>query len=75
MNTILLKSEMLLKGITFNDLAKSLKISKSALYRKMKNKSELSRKEISAIINLLGITKEKALEIFFSDIFFDEKVS
>lgn len=70
MNTNLLKSYMVLKEKNACDLAQSLKISKSAFYRKLNKSSEFTRKEISMLMDLLELDKEKAFEIFF-----DEKVS
>ena len=51
-------------------MAKLLKISKSAIYRKLSGKSDFTRKEILLLINFLEISTDKAM-----DIFFDEKVS
>ena len=70
MNVNLLKSQIALKGKTFKEIATKLKISKSALYRKMYSKIEFTRAEISILITYLEIDVEQAMEIFF-----DEKVS
>ena len=70
MNVNLLKSQIALKGKTFKEIATKLKISKSALYRKMYRKSEFTRSEISILITYLEIDVEQDMEIFF-----DEKVS
>lgn len=65
MNINLLKSQIALKGKSFKEIASKLKISKSALYRKMYGKSEFTRTEISILINYLEIDVERAMEIFF----------
>ena len=70
MNVNLLKSQVALKGKTFKEIATKLKISKSALYRKMYRKSGFTRAEIPILITYLEIDVEQAMEIFF-----DEKVS
>lgn len=46
-------------------LAKELGISMSAVQRKMTGESEFKRPEINAIINLLSLTDEEAMNIFF----------
>nr|DAJ85839.1 MAG TPA: Regulatory protein-modification, helix-turn-helix, transcriptional regulato, DNA [Caudoviricetes sp.] len=65
MNVNLLKAQIVLKGKTFKEIANELKISKSALYRKMYGKSEFTRAEISILITYLEISIEQAMEIFF----------
>jgi hypothetical protein len=70
MNVNLLKSQIALKEKKISDITKLLKISKSAIYRKLGGKSDFTRKEILLLINFLDISTEKAM-----DIFFDEKVS
>ncbi len=70
MNVNLLKAQIALKGKKISDITKLLKISKSAIYRKLSGKSDFTRKEILLLINFLDISNDKAM-----DIFFDEKVS
>lgn len=67
MNVNLLKAQIVLKGKTFKEIANELKISKSALYRKMYGKSEFTRAEISILITYLEISIEQAMEIFFAE--------
>lgn len=67
MNINLLKSQIALKGKSFKEIASKLKISKSALYRKMYGKSEFTRVEISILINYLEIDMKQAMEIFFNE--------
>lgn len=67
MNSNLLKSQMVLKDKNACALAKGLNISKSAFYRKLNRSSEFTRKEISMLMDLLDLDKEKAFEIFFNE--------
>ena len=66
MNGNLLKSIITLQGKTIKEVAKNLNISKSAFYRKMHAKTEFTRVEISKLIEILDLSKEKAIEIFFA---------
>ncbi|MDB1969448.1 XRE family transcriptional regulator [Clostridium tertium] len=70
MDINLLKAQIALKGKKISDITKLLKISKSAIYRKLNGKSDFTRKEILLLINFLDISTERAM-----DIFFNEKVS
>lgn len=65
MNINLLKSQMALKGKKTSEVAESLNISKSAMYRKLNGNSDFTRKEICQLIICLGIETEKAMDIFF----------
>ena len=67
MNFNLLKSQIALKGKSLKEIAFKLKISKSALYRKMHGKSEFTRREISVLISFLDIDIEQAMQIFFTE--------
>lgn len=67
MNAKLLKAQIVLKGKKINEVAKMLNISRSALYRKINGKSDFTRKEISDIIDYLGIRFDIAMSIFFSE--------
>ncbi|NSB16492.1 helix-turn-helix domain-containing protein [Clostridium beijerinckii] len=65
MNVNLLKAQIALKGKKISEVSETLKISKSAFYRKLNGKSDFTRQEICDLINYLGIDTEKAMEIFF----------
>lgn len=52
---------------TCSDLGKTLGISKTALYRKMKGDTEFKRSEIQAIIDYFGLNEQQTQEIFFND--------
>ncbi|KFX57154.1 MULTISPECIES: helix-turn-helix transcriptional regulator [Clostridium] len=63
----LLKAHMALKGKSINEIVDLLGISKSTIYRKLKGKSEFTRKEMLLLINFLNIGNEEAANIFFDD--------
>ncbi|MCW6070323.1 helix-turn-helix domain-containing protein [Clostridium botulinum] len=70
LNTILLKSQIVLNNKRIPDVAKELRISKSAFYRKLRGDTEFTRQEISKMIDYLNLSVDIAM-----DIFFNEKVS
>lgn len=62
-----LKGKIVEKGINISDLAMSLGINKSTLYRKLKNNGEnISIKEAVGIIDKLDLSVEEANAIFFN---------
>jgi len=62
-----LKGKMIEKGTTVSDLAKTIGIDKSTLYRKLRNNGEeISIKEASSIIKSLNLTIEEVNSIFFT---------
>jgi len=61
----LFKAQLVLSGKTVADVAKSLNISESTLYRKINGESDFFRHEINMLCDELGITDPKA--IFFAD--------
>lgn len=65
MNYCLLKSELNSKNINLLKLGEILKISRTALYRKMNGQSDFTRSEIQVIINTLELDKDKTESIFF----------
>lgn len=73
MDSNALKAMLVVKGLRVEDLLIRLKenqrlnMSKSALYRKLKGKSEFDRKEILAISEELEIGPDKLLSIFFNE--------
>lgn len=67
MNYNLLKSKIALQGRTTKDVAEALKLSKSAMYRKMHGITEFTRSEISKLIEYLDINYKEAMEIFFNE--------
>lgn len=65
-NEKLLKSIMVLKGISLDALAMQIGISRSAFYRKKSGLSEFTRKEIQNISCILGLSNEQVHAIFFN---------
>jgi DNA-binding phage protein len=62
-----LRGKIVEKGINVSELAKTLGINKSTLYRKLKNNGEdISIKEANLIIKELNLTIEEVNAIFFS---------
>lgn len=66
MNIEELKVQLILHKKKNADLAETLGISKSALYRKMNKKSDFTRLEIVLIKEFLNLDNEKINEIFFN---------
>ncbi len=67
LNSILLKSQIVLHDKKISEVAEILNISKSAFYRKLKGKTEFTRQEIEILIKCLGLSIEMAMEIFFNE--------
>ena len=61
----LFKSRLVLSGKSVADVAKTLNISESTLYRKINGDSDFFRHEINMLCDELGIADPKA--IFFAD--------
>ncbi len=61
---------MRMRGLTVEDVAKHIGISKAAFYRKMNGKSDFYRKEIVDICSVLSMNHEQ-----MQNVFFDENVS
>jgi len=62
-----LSNEITQKGLTVNMLADSIGVNKSTLYRKLnKGGDKFLLWEIESIIKILGLSKEKAVEIFLT---------
>lgn len=66
MNEKELKAQMILKSKNADEITKALGISKSAFYRKLNGQSEFDRKEICGLIEILQISNEEAIKIFFT---------
>jgi len=60
-----LQAQMVLKGITGKEMAARMGINEGTLYRKMGNDGDLSRSEITKIMEILDI--EDPSEIFFAE--------
>ncbi len=66
MNKDLLKGKIFSKGKSIEEIYKSMGISKSAMYRKMNDKSYFTSKEIKKIVEILELTNVEMNEIFFN---------
>ncbi|MEF9892609.1 MAG: helix-turn-helix transcriptional regulator [Anaerorhabdus sp.] len=66
-NTALLKSTLVLKGVTMKNLAKEIGMSCTTLSYKVNNLREFSTKEAKKVQKALGIDNELCIEIFFED--------
>lgn len=66
MNRSLLRSEMVLRNISQNEMAQKIGLSRSAFYRKLNGTTEFNRDEIVKIKKILHLNDEKLLAIFFS---------
>lgn len=64
MNKNAMLEKMKEQGISITQMYGELNISRSAFYRKCNGKSEFTLKEITQIMNILGV--EDPCEIFFS---------
>jgi len=62
-----LRAEMVLKHVSQDDLLKHLEISRSSFYRKMNGLTEFTHDEIGKIIELLNLSSDRAMSIFFAD--------
>ena len=60
-----LLGEIKKQGLTVTDVCELAGISKSAFYKKLKGKSEFTRKEMLAIINILKLDDTQIPVIFF----------
>lgn len=60
------RSVLILKGITYKDIAELLNINVTTLYRKLNGESDFYRNEIDIIAKHLKLTLEEVEEIFFA---------
>lgn len=70
MNTCLLKATIALEGLKMTEFFKKLNEKKpimtaSAFYKKLRGETEFTREEIQAISEVLSLTDEQLLSIFF----------
>lgn len=63
-----LKGKIVENEMNVSDIAKLLEIDRSTLYRKLKGDGDkLTVKEANQIVNVLHLSKEEAMAIFFKD--------
>lgn len=65
-NTVLLKAQMLLAGISTKALADAQGWSMSTAYRKVNGRVLFNSKEIQTVVDLLHLDLETATKIFFA---------
>lgn len=63
-NKHLLKSEIIKKDLTFNNLCKLLKITRQTFYNKINNKTNFSIKEMYMLKKILNLTDTEFIDIF-----------
>ena len=62
-----LKGLIVEKQVTQEVVAESIGVNRSTFYRKMKNNGDFSLEEAKKIKNVLDLTTEEAVDIFFND--------
>lgn len=65
MNLIALKQKMLEKQKRNKDIAFELGISRSAIQRKLSGEVQFSQGELKTLINILELSNEEVMSIFF----------
>lgn len=67
MNVSKLKGKIVEKEMSITQLAKEIGIDRSSLYRKLNNEGDtLSIKEANRIVEILELTREESMAIFFN---------
>ena len=62
-----LKAKLVERSMSVEDLAQKMGINKATLYRKMNNGGVgFSVKDANLIVDILGLTLQEAMEIFFA---------
>lgn len=67
MNIKELNAEMARQKISIPELAKRMKVSKKLIYSRFKEETPFKHDEICKIIDILSLSQEKMLLIFFND--------
>lgn len=67
MNSALLKSKRVAKGLLQDDVAKNLNITVASYSNKENSINEFKRSEIKKLIDLLGLSETDVTEIFFDE--------
>ena len=67
MDTNLLKSKMVLKGDTQNDLANALDVSRATLSFKMNQRTNFKQSEIDIITKRYELSSDEIRQIFFNN--------
>lgn len=67
MNSALLKSKRVAKGLLQDEVAKNLSITVASYSNKENSINEFKRSEIKKLIDLLGLSETEVTEIFFDE--------
>jgi plasmid maintenance system antidote protein VapI len=67
MNANALKGEIVARGLNVEKLAKKIGINRASMYRKLNNFEKFTIGEAQKIKKVLGLSDERANEIFFGD--------
>lgn len=67
MNVNILKSKIALKGITIDELAEQIGISKTAMYRRLNGKNSFKANEIMSMKKILSLNVDELNDIFFTE--------
>jgi plasmid maintenance system antidote protein VapI len=67
MNAKVLKGEIVAKGMNVETLAHKIGVDRSSMYRKLNNFEKITIGEAQRIKDALGLSDEKATEIFLAD--------
>lgn len=68
MNELALRIKMVEKGLSIPGLADSIGMARKTIYKKMREETFFTRKEIVLIATVLELKEEEILEIFFTDL-------
>jgi DNA-binding XRE family transcriptional regulator len=71
----LLEAKIAYAGLTKPKFAKLIGMDKVSVYRKLKGEREFSRPEIVNTVKILKLSEKEMNDIFFPELFFNEKVS
>lgn len=67
MNISELNAELARKNISIPELAKLMGVSKKLIYSRFKGETSFKHDEICKIVNILSLSQEKMMLIFFSN--------
>lgn len=62
-----LRAKMVLRGMSVYGLAERIGIDSTTLYKKLRGATEFTQSEISKIANVLGMSREEILAVFFAE--------
>jgi len=69
MNINKLRGKIIEKGMTVKEVANKVGMDRSTFYRKLNNEGEtFTIKEVNQIRNVLGLTVDEAVSIFFTEV-------